>query len=150
MGDYRELHNGTDDHHLDYFGGGASEQENFALYDPGPLEATEDSWDSWHSDEVQFNRRGDSAEDAAACCRRCIGCRRGQNSKRRCCFVFLCSTFALLIICTIIGAAIFGSLRLKASPKYDKKWYESAVGYQIFPRSFQDSDGDGVGDLKGW
>lgn len=28
-------------------------------------------------------------------------------------------------------------------------WYKDAVIYQIYPRSFQDSNGDGVGDLKG-
>ncbi|NOJ45309.1 alpha-amylase family glycosyl hydrolase [Bradyrhizobium archetypum] len=30
-----------------------------------------------------------------------------------------------------------------------RPWWESAVIYQIYPRSFQDSNDDGVGDLKG-
>lgn len=31
----------------------------------------------------------------------------------------------------------------------EKVWWKEAVGYQIYPRSFQDSNGDGIGDLKG-
>lgn len=29
------------------------------------------------------------------------------------------------------------------------RWYKDAVVYQIYPRSFLDSNGDGVGDLNG-
>ena len=31
----------------------------------------------------------------------------------------------------------------------NSKWWKNAVVYQIYPRSFQDSNGEGIGDLKG-
>jgi alpha-glucosidase len=33
--------------------------------------------------------------------------------------------------------------------KGDKNWWRQAVIYQIYPRSFADGNGDGIGDLKG-
>ncbi|ELK48973.1 alpha-glucosidase [Halobacillus sp. BAB-2008] len=31
----------------------------------------------------------------------------------------------------------------------ERVWWKEAVGYQVYPRSFQDSNGDGIGDLQG-
>jgi alpha-glucosidase len=31
----------------------------------------------------------------------------------------------------------------------NKGWWKNEVFYQIYPRSFMDTNGDGIGDLKG-
>lgn len=38
---------------------------------------------------------------------------------------------------------------VKPAAKATRPWWANAVIYEIYPRSFQDSNGDGIGDLKG-
>ncbi|MEY3316807.1 MAG: hypothetical protein RLZZ503_9, partial [Actinomycetota bacterium] len=42
---------------------------------------------------------------------------------------------------------LFGAVTHQSSNKAD--WWRSAVIYQVYPRSFADGNGDGMGDLKG-
>ncbi|HEV2577022.1 MAG TPA: alpha-glucosidase [Acidobacteriaceae bacterium] len=47
------------------------------------------------------------------------------------------------------GWAQQASVSSAQAPSHDATWWKHAVIYEIYPRSFQDSNGDGIGDLNG-
>jgi oligo-1,6-glucosidase len=56
----------------------------------------------------------------------------------------------LPIICMLISCANNQPASPGADPAAgDRKWWKEAVVYQIYPRSFKDENGDGIGDLRG-
>ncbi|XP_076288783.1 alpha glucosidase 2 [Lasioglossum baleicum] len=48
-----------------------------------------------------------------------------------------------------IVVVLFATLTLASAEILNKGWWKNMVFYQIYPKSFKDSDGNGVGDLKG-
>ena len=54
--------------------------------------------------------------------------------------------FGYIVLALIIPVA---SHAQKRSQGTSEPWWKHAVYYEIYPRSFQDTNGDGVGDLKG-
>ncbi len=57
--------------------------------------------------------------------------------------------FAILLILSLSVAAPRAGAQRKAVDAEGHEWWQHAVFYEIYPRSFADSNNDGVGDLKG-
>jgi alpha-glucosidase len=59
----------------------------------------------------------------------------------------LTATTAAFVLTICIGNAVAQSPEPSASN--EKNWWRNAVFYEIYPRSFADSNNDGIGDLRG-
>jgi glycosidase len=53
----------------------------------------------------------------------------------------------ITVVAALLAVAL--SLCVFSEPYSSQKWWQKTIIYQIYPRSFQDTNGDGIGDLKG-
>jgi alpha-glucosidase len=73
---------------------------------------------------------------------------------RRFCFSALsgvaCALAAALTLAPALAPAARGQAPIAVAPPIASEvWWKHAVVYEIYPRSYQDSNGDGIGDLNG-
>jgi alpha-glucosidase len=56
---------------------------------------------------------------------------------------------SLILTLLLTWCSVFAAAQPKAADAEGHQWWQHAVFYEIYPRSFADSDNDGVGDLNG-
>jgi alpha-glucosidase len=54
-----------------------------------------------------------------------------------------------LVVAAVLSWATFSSAQTGPADMKEQPWWKHAVFYEVYPRSFADSNGDGIGDLNG-
>jgi hypothetical protein len=48
-----------------------------------------------------------------------------------------------------VAILLLSTLLVAINCQNEKEWWRTATFYQVYPRSFMDTTGNGIGDLKG-